>query len=98
MFDRAAIARPFGHCQVVGRSIHTFSARAPSRRAVFSRFPAPLHAHVLTSNQENVRMVPCLAARRQQCAAHRNSSHFFPGRWQSPYSSLVVDIPTFIHN
>ena len=56
MFDRAAIARPLGHCRVVGRSkqsgqargasgrssIHTFSARAPSRRGVFSRFPRPV--------------------------------------------------------
>ena len=55
MFDRAAIARPLGHCRIVGRSkqsreargasgrssMHTFSARAPSRRAVFSRFPRP---------------------------------------------------------
>ena len=105
MFDWAAIARPLGRCRVVGRSkqsrqargasgrssIHTFNARASSRRAVFSRFSRPqLHAHVPSTNQENVRMVPCLAARRQQCAARRNSPHFFPGRWQSPYSSLIL--------
>ena len=33
MFDRASIVRPFGRS-----SIHTFRARAPSRRAVISRF------------------------------------------------------------
>ena len=112
MFDRAAIVRPLGRCRVVERSkqsrqargasgrssIHTFSARAPSRRAVFSRFPHPLHAHVPSTNQENVRMVPCLAARRQQCATRRNSPHFFPRCWQSPYSSQVLAIQILLQS
>ena len=90
-FDRAAIARPLGHCRIVGRSkqsryargasgrssIHTFSARAPSFRAVFSRFPVPLHAHVPTTNQENVRMVLPLGRRWQQRAETRLT--FFRG-------------------
>ena len=66
--------------------VHVHQAAEPSSPAS----TAPLHAHVPTTNQENVRMVPCLAARQQQCAARRNSPHFFPKRWQSPYSSLVI--------
>ena len=67
------------------RSVHVDQAAEPSSPAS----PAPVHAHVPTTNQENVHMFPCLAARRQQCAARINSTHFFPGRWQSPHSSLV---------
>ena len=81
MFDRAAIARPLGHCRVVGRSKQSREARGASGRSSM---------HVPTTNQENVRIVPCLAARRQQCAARRNLPHFFPGRWQSPYLSLII--------
>ena len=71
--------------RVYTRPVHVYQAAEPSSPAS----PTPLHAHVPTTNQENVRMVLHLATRRQQCAARRNSPHFFPGRWQSPYSSLV---------
>ena len=62
-------------------SIHTFSARAPSCQVVFSRFPrSPPYTRFNT-------------ARRQQCTARRSPPHFFPGRWQSPYSSLLLVWP-----
>ena len=111
MFNRAAIARPLGHCRVVGRSKQNTGKRAARRVArVYTRAvhvhqaaepsspasPSPLHAHVPTTNQENVRMVPGLATRRQQCAARRNSPHFFPGRWQSPHSSRVKQLGSTI--
>ena len=65
MFDREAIARPLGHCRVVRRSkqsrqargapgrssVHTFSARAPSRRAVSPASPAPLHGRRETKGE-----------------------------------------------
>ena len=75
--------------RVYTRSVHVHQAAESSSPAS----PAPLHAHIPMTNWENVRMVPCLAARREQWAARRNSPHFLPGRWQSPYSSLMKPMP-----
>ena len=70
-------------------SVHVHQAAEPSSPAS----PTPLHAHVSTTNQENVRMVPCLAARRQQCAARRNSPHFFRSAGNLPTSLLDASTP-----
>ena len=83
MFDRAAITRPLGHCRVVGRSkqsreargatdrssIHTFSARAPSRRAVFSHFPRP--APCARSNDQSGKCAHGSMLGRETTAVHR---------------------------
>ena len=55
--------------RIYTRLVHVHQAAEPSSPAS----PTPLHAHIPTTDQENVRMVPCLAARRQQCAARRYS-------------------------
>ena len=65
-------------------SIHTFSARAPSRRAAepsSPASPAPRRTRVSTVNQVACVQFDVAAARRQQCAARRSLPHFFPGRW-----------------
>ena len=83
MFDRAPIARPLGHCRIVGRSkqsrqargapgrssIHTFSAPHQAAEPSSPAFPTPLHAHVPTTNQENVCMV--LPLGRETAAVRR---------------------------
>ena len=51
------------------REASAFSACAPSRQAVFCRFPRPLHTHVPTTKQENLRMV--LPLGRQTAAVRR---------------------------
>ena len=58
-------------------SIHTFSARAPSRRAVFSRFPRSAPYSRLNSQSDGV----CTVRRRchERPAARRCPPHFFPG-------------------
>ena len=56
--------------------------------------PAPRRTHVSTANQVACVQFDVAAARRQQCAARRNPPHFFPGRWHSPYSSLVTGTAT----
>ena len=68
------------------RSVHVHRAAEPSSPAS----PAPRRTHVSTANQVACVQFDVAAARRQQCAARRSPPHFFPGRWQSPYSSLVL--------
>ena len=104
MFDRASIVRPLGRCQIVAgeanrdgkraarraapaytRSVHVHRAAKPSSPAS----PAPRRTHVSTANQVARVQFNVAAARRQQCAARRSPPHFFPGRCQSPYSSLL---------
>ena len=93
--------RPTGDCQAArslsdccGRSKQRRQARgAPSRSSIHTSSPAspaPRRTHVSTANQVACVQFDVAAARRQQCAARRSPPHFFPGRWQSPYSSLVV--------
>ena len=69
-------------------SIHTFSAPAPNHRAVFSRFPRSAPYTRFNSQSGGVCTVRCRG--RESAAARKSLPHFFPGRWQSLYSSLVL--------
>ena len=65
------------------RSVHVHRTAEPSSPAS----SAP------TANQVACVQFDVAAARRQQFAARRSPLHFFPRRWQSPYSSLFVVYP-----
>ena len=101
MFDRAAITRPLCRCRVFRRSkqsrqargapgrssVHTFSARDQAAEPSSAASPAPLHAHVPTTNQENVRMVLPLG---RETAAVRRAQKL------APLFSGALAIPLFI--
>ena len=104
MLDRAPIVWLLGRCRIVAREINRDGKRAARRAApAYTRsvhvhraakpsspaLPTPRRTHVSTANQVACVQFDVAAARRQQCAARRSPPHFFTGRWQSPYSSLV---------
>ena len=96
-------SRPLSDC--CGGSKHRRQARgAPGRSIIYTRsvyvhraaepsspaFPAPRRTHVLTANQVACVQFDVAAARTQQRAARKNLLQFFPGRWKSLYSSLLL--------
>ena len=113
MFDRTAIVRPLGRRRIVAgevnragkraarraapaytRSVHVHRAAEPSSPAS----PAPRRTHASTANQVACVQFDPAAARAQQRAARKSLPHFFPGRWQSLYSSLLVSCMTRLEN
>ena len=105
MFDRGSIVRPLGRCRIVAGDVNRDGRRAARRaapaytRSVYvhratepssSASPAPRRTHVWTANQVACVQFDVAAARGQQRAARRSPPHFFPERWQSPYSSLIA--------
>ena len=104
MFDRASIVRPLRRCRIVAGDVNRDGRRATRRAApAYTRSvhvhraaepyspasPASRRTHVWTANQVACVQFDVAAARGQQRAARRSSPHFFPGRCQSPYSSLI---------
>ena len=103
MFDRAAIVRPLGRCRIAAGEVNRDCKGAARRaapaytRSVYvhqaaepSSSPALRRTHVSTTNQVACVQFDVATVRAQQRAARKNLPHFFPGRWQSLYSSLII--------
>ena len=95
MFDRASIVRPLGRCRIVAGdvSIHTFSARAPSRRAIFSRFTCT--APYTRLNSQSGRVCTVRRRWRERPAARRapkSASLFFGALAISLFISVTIRV------